>query len=104
MRAWRAKVREKKEALEGNSKLEVMKLEIVPVANPPWDGTEPCTTAPDKNIFHGQNHPEIREAKTYCEVCPIKQECLDYAMAVMEDGVYGGTTFGEREKIRRRRM
>lgn len=52
-----------------------------------------------------------RMAKFICAGCPIKQECLDYAMAAQEDyGIWGGLTaeerkwfFHEARKMKRRR-
>ena len=41
-------------------------------------------------------------ARELCETCPVRQECLDYALAdhtLM--GLWGGTTDAERRVIRR---
>jgi WhiB family transcriptional regulator, redox-sensing transcriptional regulator len=39
-----------------------------------------------------------------CAVCPVKDECLDYALRNPSlDGIWGGTSEEERRKIRRRR-
>lgn len=36
--------------------------------------------------------------------CPVRFECLDHALAVREQGVWGGTTEKERDRIRRSRQ
>ena len=42
-------------------------------------------------------------AKALCAVCPVRQQCLDHALAVREPyGVWGGLTFNERENLLRR--
>lgn len=47
-------------------------------------------------------YPYEDTAKAICEVCPVKQECLDHAMEVWEEwGIWGGLTFPERRKLRR---
>lgn len=49
-------------------------------------------------------YPYEAEAKAYCEVCPVKADCLDWAIRTEERyGIYGGMTFMERRKVLRRR-
>jgi len=45
------------------------------------------------------------EAKAVCGWCPVRGECLDWAIALnVRYGVYGGMTADERASERRRRM
>jgi len=39
-------------------------------------------------------------AKAYCGVCPIRQQCLDYALRNAERGIWGGLDDVERDDIR----
>lgn len=43
---------------------------------------------------------EVAEAKAVCAACPVKTECLDYALDHDEEhlgkGIWGGTTYEER--------
>ena len=41
----------------------------------------------------------IREAKSVCEPCKVRSECLAYAIANNEDGIWGGTTALERRRM-----
>ncbi len=47
-----------------------------------------------------------RAAIAWCERCPVRQECLEYAMATESRGsrygVWGGTTPVQRERIGKR--
>ncbi|MFJ4091459.1 WhiB family transcriptional regulator [Kitasatospora sp. NPDC089913] len=43
------------------------------------------------------------EAKAVCGRCPVARECLEWALNVAVEGVWGGTTETERRAIRRRR-
>jgi hypothetical protein len=62
--------------------------------------------------FYADSEEKISQqtAKFICAGCPIKQECLDYAMAAQEEyGIWGGLTADERKwyfhelkKIKRR--
>jgi Transcription factor WhiB len=36
------------------------------------------------------DHPRIREALRYCAVCPVRAQCLAWAVAGREQGVWGG--------------
>jgi WhiB family transcriptional regulator, redox-sensing transcriptional regulator len=48
------------------------------------------------------NYITIREL---CESCPVRPECLEYALADESlTGLWGGTTDTERRLIRRRRV
>lgn len=43
-----------------------------------------------------------REAKRVCRNCPVRLECLEYALDIKEEyGIWGGLTPGERRKIPR---
>lgn len=45
------------------------------------------------------------EAKQVCRNCPVKAECLDYALNQgMVHGVWGGLTEAERRRIKTRRV
>ena len=45
---------------------------------------------------------QIEAAREVCEVCPVAEECLEFALATnQEAGVWGGTTEEERRKLRK---
>lgn len=46
---------------------------------------------------------EARHAKSICAQCPVREACLDYAITYDERGIWGGTTEGQRRRIRERR-
>lgn len=49
------------------------------------------------------NKQRIKEAKEICEVCPVRNACLQQAIDNGEGfGVWGGMTSRERAKVRRR--
>jgi len=64
---------------------------------PPCRISDPDAWFSDKD--DGQS--QYREAKRLCAVCPVRAECLTYALASDEVfGVWGGLTRNERLKIR----
>jgi len=46
---------------------------------------------------------QIDRAKQVCGECPVKVDCLDYALETNQDsGIWGGTSEEERRNLRRR--
>ncbi|WP_432104095.1 WhiB family transcriptional regulator [Streptomyces sp. bgisy091] len=47
-----------------------------------------------------RDHEEIAEAKELCGWCPVRRECLDFALQnVLKEGVWGGLTEAERRPL-----
>lgn len=61
----------------------------------------------DPNLFFpigvtGPAVDQIAAAKSICEGCPVRGECLDFAITTNQEfGVWGGTTEDERRVLRR---
>jgi WhiB family redox-sensing transcriptional regulator len=62
----------------------------------------------DKNVFflEGNVPPlesrqRVAEAKSYCDACSVKKQCLEFALEYKEKhGIYGGATPQERMAMR----
>ncbi|MFB6552691.1 WhiB family transcriptional regulator [Streptomyces sp. NPDC056405] len=47
-----------------------------------------------------RDHEEIAEAKELCGWCPVRRECLDFALEnALKEGVWGGLTEAERRPL-----
>jgi WhiB family redox-sensing transcriptional regulator len=57
-----------------------------------------CAAA-EPALFQSSKSQSIRAAKVICAQCPIRARCLEWAVANREDGVWGGTTAQERQKL-----
>ncbi len=60
----------------------------------------------DAEIFYPgtDDEADAAEAKAICALCPVRQACLEHALASRErEGVWGGTTERERRRIVRQR-
>ncbi len=58
----------------------------------------------DPEIFYPASEEEAEEAKAICAQCPVRQPCLEHALADRErDGVWGGRTERERRRLLRQR-
>lgn len=66
----------------------------------PWAVDAMCKDM-DTNIFYDSEEELVLRA--ICGGCPVRNECLDYAVRNLEYGFWGGTTATERAKIRRGR-
>lgn len=85
---------------------------MVPVANElyfdaqePWYGDAKCASYPAEVFFPPGDVPSAAiAAKAICETCPVREECLSFALETAQvEGVWGGMDAGERRRLRRRR-
>jgi WhiB family redox-sensing transcriptional regulator len=60
----------------------------------------------DPQVFHPAEDDEVgaEAAKAICEICAVREPCLEFAIAAREkDGVWGGLTARERRRLIRQR-
>lgn len=58
----------------------------------------------DPDVFYPISDEDAEEAKSICRECPVREACLEYALANRErDGVWGGATERERRRMIRHR-
>ena len=54
------------------------------------------------DLFYPEKGGSTREAKAVCQACPVRIQCLDFALANGERfGIWGGTSEPERRLLRR---
>ena len=72
-----------------------------------WQWRAACR-GEDTSLFYAPNEPESRQdreirerkAKAICSACPVRIECLDYALRINEPhGIWGGLSEGERRTL-----
>ena len=70
-----------------------------------WMATGKCKSL-DPAIFFPNDWVGVQVAQRICAECPVKAECLEYALVNRVDhGVWGGASERERRRlIRRRRL
>lgn len=71
----------------------------------PWKQSA-CATAKDVDFYPepGREYPRrVMEAKAVCKECPIKMQCLEYALTNEEHGIWGGLGPAERQSLVRSR-
>ena len=57
----------------------------------------------DPDVFYPEKGGTSRPAKQVCATCPVRDECLDFAVATDERwGIWGGLTERERRQLKRR--
>jgi WhiB family redox-sensing transcriptional regulator len=73
--------------------------------NLPWRSKAACQgLAPDIFYPATDDDADAEAAKVVCAACPVRESCLEHALAVREkDGVWGGATERERRRIIRQR-
>jgi WhiB family transcriptional regulator, redox-sensing transcriptional regulator len=73
-----------------------------------WRSSGSCRVA-DPDLFFpisssGPADKQIARAKMICAGCPVRQPCLEFALAHDQTyGIWGGTTVEDRQRDRRRR-
>lgn len=69
-----------------------------------WQSDAACLIA-DSEAFFPERGGSVREAKKVCETCPVRAQCLEYALENDEQfGVWGGLSVYERRKIKTKRI
>ena len=77
------------------------------------DSAPPPCSQVDPELFFAQEvelsngtisakYINLSAAKAICDSCPLKIECLEYALTRGEIGIWGGTTEEQRNSLRRR--
>lgn len=78
----------------------------------PWSNQAACLKE-DPELFYApgtegvkMSRAAVEQAKAVCAGCPVRAECLDWAIEhnEMEHGVWGGQTPHERRNTKRRRV
>lgn len=71
--------------------------------NQQWRSKAACQGL-DPDIFYPLDDEDSDEAKAVCDVCPVREACLEHALGYREkEGVWGGATERERRRIIRQR-
>lgn len=69
----------------------------------PWRLHAACRGV-DPDIFYPAMEEAAEAAKAICDQCPVRQPCLEFALANRErEGVWGGATERDRRRMLRRR-
>ena len=67
-----------------------------------WEAEAACRGM-DPSIFFPLNEDDALEAVAVCRACPVRDECLSWALETRERfGVWGGTTEKQRRSMLRR--
>lgn len=68
-----------------------------------WARKAACNLHPWPDIFFDQDNDSRHEAKKLCDICPVFDECLEYAVDHQPVGWWANTTARDRYRIRRQR-
>jgi WhiB family redox-sensing transcriptional regulator len=72
-----------------------------------WRKQGACLSA-DPDLFfpissRGVSATQIDRAKRVCASCPVREQCLDFALSTQQQfGIWGGATEDERKRLTRR--
>jgi WhiB family redox-sensing transcriptional regulator len=70
-----------------------------------WDEEASCRSVDPEVFFPDRPSDHARMAKAICRGCPVRGQCLEFALdARLDHGVWGGMTEIERRSLRRSRQ
>jgi len=71
-----------------------------------WDADAACQSVePDVFFPDTPTRRTIAAAKAVCRGCPVRAQCLEFALETrLDHGVWGGLTDNERRSLRRSRQ
>ncbi len=68
-----------------------------------WQTYARCTEV-DPEIFFPERGGSSKAARAVCRDCPVRMQCLEYALNNKEQfGIWGGTSERERRRLRKER-
>lgn len=71
-----------------------------------WQDRALCAQVGGEEWFQDRGGT-TKHAKRICAACPVRRQCLEYAMSLPapldRDGVFGGLSVRERQRLRRDR-
>ncbi|RBY94830.1 WhiB family transcriptional regulator [Blastococcus sp. TBT05-19] len=62
-------------------------------------GPSPCQESAVPDAWFEAKGVLLAEARRGCDDCPVQPECLAYALAADEEGLWGGLTRPERTRL-----
>lgn len=66
---------------------------------PSWQTQARCAHVEDPDIFYPERGQSVRAARELCFKCPVRQQCLEFAVEERIDyGVWGGMSKRERKR------
>lgn len=64
-----------------------------------WVEEGRCYGHRDPDPWFSDRSRDVEWAKRFCAACPVRAECLEYALVEsLEFGIFGGLTAGERQQ------
>ncbi|MCZ3387440.1 MAG: WhiB family transcriptional regulator [Actinomycetia bacterium] len=70
-----------------------------------WDVEAGCQSIDPEVFFPDRPADRAAAAKAICRGCPVRTQCLEFAIdARLDHGVWGGLTGAERRSLRRSRQ
>lgn len=77
--------------------------EFLPVPLGAWAARGLCVNVDDPDVFYPADGSRGTKARRICDRCPVRAECLEYALASDEEfGIWGGLDPRERRNLKRR--
>ena len=91
--------------MKSSASVQLLPIELTAPASPSlgeWQGRGLCVSE-DPDVFFPSHGDPGTQARQICAACAVRGECLGYAIAADEFGIWGGLDQDERRNLRRRK-
>jgi hypothetical protein len=65
-----------------------------------WQSEAACRSYPIDYFFHNEAEVVSDSVRELCTACPVREECLNLAIATDSTGIWAGTTTEQRRSMR----
>lgn len=72
---------------------------LIGVDRPEWMDTGACQNAPLDFVPDRETDSGLRKARVWCNLCPVRPACLDWAIQQRCEGYWGGTSTYQRKQL-----
>jgi WhiB family redox-sensing transcriptional regulator len=76
-------------------------LSVICADGTAWQDDAPCATTDFDFIPDTETDAGLAEAQQWCRTCPVRTQCLEWAMLHRAEGYWGGTSTYQRDQLRR---
>lgn len=74
---------------------------LLDAADAAWMNQAACDGATTEFVPDQETVYALAAARLYCDGCPVRQDCLSWAMLHRAEGIWGGTSTYERSQLLR---
>lgn len=76
---------------------------LTTVGDERWRSDAACQGHPPEWWFPEKNNNAMKQAREICDACPVRTDCLEWALVNNMQGIWGGVSHEQRAALRKER-